>query len=243
MRCTDATCALLLLLAGTIGGMDGDRPKDSAPKPETRTERAIAGWTVAVDDRLLTEPHAGLGHEALTFLEGDLANVANLLDAERLTKLRAVRIVLDLSHGKLRSMQYHPSVEWLLGNGYARELAKCVHIPVASNYTSRKHRHEQPWCVLHELAHAFHDQVLGFDETRIRAMWEGFKASGHGIKVLHINGSRTHHYALTDQKEFFAEMSEAYLGMNDFYPFNNAELKESEPETWSLLNSIWGPVP
>ena len=28
------------------------------------------------------------------------------------------------------------------------------------------------------------------------------------------------HYALTNHKEFFAEMSEAYFGMNDFFPFN-----------------------
>ncbi|MGO9112581.1 MAG: hypothetical protein ACLP9L_25400 [Thermoguttaceae bacterium] len=32
-------------------------------------------------------------------------------------------------------------------------------------------------------------------------------------------GQHVRHYALTDHKEFFAEMSEAYFGMNDFFPF------------------------
>ena len=40
---------------------------------------------------------------------------------------------------------------------------------------------------------------------------------------------------LTDHKEFFAEMSEAYFGMNDFFPFNRAELKREEPELFLLL--------
>ena len=44
------------------------------------------------------------------------------------------------------------------------------------------------------------------------------------------------------KKEFFAEMSEAYFGMNDFFPFNRAELKVSEPETYDLMRTIGGPI-
>ena len=33
-----------------------------------------------------------------------------------------------------------------------------------------------------------------------------------------------------DQKEFFAEMTEACFGMNDFFPFNRAELMTAEPK-------------
>jgi hypothetical protein len=32
---------------------------------------------------------------------------------------------------------------------------------------------------------------------------------------LHIGGRMTKHYALPDQKEFFAEMSESFLATND----------------------------
>ncbi len=51
------------------------------------------------------------------------------------------------------------------------------------------------------------------------------------------------HYALTDQKEFFAEMTEAHFSSNDFYPFVAGELKQAEPETYKLLSEIWGPLP
>jgi hypothetical protein len=47
---------------------------------------------------------------------------------------------------------------------------------------------------------------------------------------------------LTNEKEFFAEMSECYFGTNDFFPFVSAELKEAEPESYALLKDTWGPL-
>jgi hypothetical protein len=97
--------------------------------------------------------------------------------------------------------------------------------------------------ILHELAHAYHDQVLGFDEPRVRDAYDAYKKSGRGDKALLFNGSRVKHYALTDHKEFFAEMTESYFGVNDFFPFNRAELKESEPEIFRLMADIWDAPP
>jgi hypothetical protein len=232
---------LAALAPGARAASSAEDP--AAELPATRTERLVEGWKVRVDDRLLAAPNEALGRNALQLLQAELADIASVVATDRLEKLRAVPIVLDLNHGALRIMQYHPSAEWLAAHGYARELARCVHIPVAAGFIDPRHHHEQPWCVLHEVAHAYHDQVLGFDEPRIHDAWEQFKASGHGEKVLHIRGHRTRHYALTDQKEFFAEMSEAYFGMNDFFPFNQAELKEAEPDLLALLKTIWGPTP
>ena len=58
-----------------------------------------------------------------------------------------------------------------------------------------------------------------------------------------MNRERLRHYALTNHKEFFAEMTEAYFGVNDFFPFNRAELKEAEPEILSLMSIIWESPP
>ena len=224
-----------------------DEPAKSAsepPKPTSRTERVIVGWTVRIDDRLLAAPDQALGERALKLLDARLTDIANVVAPGPLAELRKVPIVLDLSHGKLTSMQYHPSADWLTGNGYSAELARCVHIPVAARFVDPRHQHIQPWCVLHELAHSYHDRVLGFDEPRIKAVWEHYVASGHGDSVLYTgNAKRQRHYALTDHKEFFAEMSEAYFGVNDFFPFTHPELREAEPETYALLAEIWGPIP
>ena len=159
-----------------------------------------------------------------------------------LARLQAVTIVLDLSHGKLRAMQYHPGADWLRDNGYSTELVRCVHIPAAADLATPRNINEQPWVVLHELAHAYHDQVLGFEDPRILQAYEQFKKNGHGAAALLFDGTRVRHYGLTDHKEFFAEMTEAYFGENDFFPFNRAELMTAEPEIFKLLQAIWGPL-
>jgi Carbohydrate esterase, sialic acid-specific acetylesterase/Sulfatase len=219
------------------------KEKPEPTKPTSHTDRKIEGWTVRVDDRLLRAPDDVLGTRVLRFLEGKLSDIKAVVPEDKLKKLQAVTIVLDLSHGRLGPMQYHPDAGWLKANGYSADLEKCVHLPRAADLPTKRNINEQPWVILHELAHAYHDQVLGFDEPRIKEAYEKFKKSGHGEKALLYNGNRVRHYALTDHKEFFAEMTEAYFGVNDFFPFNRAELKEAEPEIFELLKNIWESPP
>ena len=229
----------LCLTAAPASAADKPEP----PKPTAHEDRVMEGWPVHVDKRLLEGPDTELGAGALKLLSARLADIARLMAPDRLVKLREAPIWLDLTHGKLKSMQYHPSAGWLRDNGYATELSKCVHIPDAAGFVSPHHQHRQPWSTLHELAHAYHDRVLGFEEPRIKAAWKQAVESKRYDKVLLINGRETRHYALTDQKEFFAEMTESYFGMNDFFPYNRSELLRENPEVHALLTEVWGPVP
>ena len=229
-----------LQLALCLGGLAADAAP-SAPKPTSRSVQIIQGWSVRVDDRLLQPPNAELGTRILKSLDARLSDITAVVRPPCLTKLRGVTLVLDLTHGKLKTMQYHPSAGWLVDNGYAADLAHCVHIPEAGALLEPRQINVQPWCVLHELAHAYHDQVLGFDDARILTAYSRYKASGHGDSVLLITGEHVRHYGLTDHKEFFAEMTEAYFGSNDFFPFNRGELMTAEPDIYQLLKTIWGP--
>lgn len=216
--------------------------KTEPPKPKSHSTRNIEGWNVRLDDRLLEPVNAALLAPALKFLESRLFDIKMLVNPDILKKLQNVTIVLDLTHGKLRPMQYHPDAGWLRENGYSTNLVKCVHIPVATDLITARNINQQPMVMLHELAHAYHDQVLGFEEPRILKAFEDYKKSGRGERALLYDGSLTRHYGLSDQKEFFAEMTEAYFGMNDFYPFNRAELVTAEPAIFELMQTIWGPV-
>jgi hypothetical protein len=161
-----------------------------------RTIQNVEGWNVLVDDRLLGEPFEGIGTKAIKFLEAKLFEITVIVPAEQLKQLQAVTIVLDEECGGLTSMQYHPSAGWLKANGYSRELARCVHLPRASDLPTARNINEQPFVILHELAHAYHDQVLGFDQAQIIAAYEQFKASGNGEKTMLYNGRRVEHYGL-----------------------------------------------
>jgi len=210
-----------------------------ATQPSHRIEQLLHGWKILVDDRLLNEPNAILGTNALKFLDSKLADICQVVPVKQLESLKRVTIVLDLNCGKLQSMQYHPSAHWLKENGYPMELEKCVHIPIAADLPTVRNINEQPWVILHELAHAYHDQVLDFENPRIKDVQSRYKESGRGDATLLFNGQRVKHYALTNQMEFFAEMTEAYFGSNDFFPFNRAELQETELETYELMTKIW----
>ncbi len=215
-------------------------PTSTPLKPRAHTRQNIEGWTVQVDDRLLNGPDQALGARALRLLANRLFEIRFVLPADKVTRLQAVPLWLDRTHGGLHSAQYHPSADWLTEHGYDSALAKCVHIPDAADFASLGHQRVQPWSVLHELAHAYHDQVLDFDHGGIQAAWETFRAGGRYRRTLHLEGQRIPHYALTDQKEFFAEMTEAFFGVNDFFPFNRAELKREEPHLFALLEQLWG---
>ena len=218
-------------------------PAAAPPLPVSHATRQIEGWTVQVDERLLEGDGAALGDRAIKLLTARLVAISVVVPQAKLARLREVPIQLDLTHGSLHAMQYHPSAAWLKAHGYSEQLARRVHIPDAREFLSPFENHRQPWAVLHELAHAYHDRVLGFDDARVIAAWKKFRDGGRYKSVLTLPGPMREHYALTDEKEFFAEMTESYFGTNDFYPFVAGELKQAEPEIFALLRDVWGPLP
>lgn len=230
---------ILLLLALSCAFVRAE----TAPIPTAHTMRNIDGWQVRVDDRLLTGPGAEVGTKVLTLLNARLVAISTVVPEPALGKLRAIVIEADLTCGDLKILQYHPDAGWLRENGLPETLAKCVHLPVAADFLSPSENERMPWVVLHELAHGYHDQVLGFDEPRIRKAWETFRADEKNASVLTRSGGQREHYGRTSPQEFFAEMTEAYFGSNDFFPFVAGELKQTEPDVYALLKSIWGPLP
>ena len=231
---------LLPILCILSAGTSATEPR---ALPALHTTRDIEGWSVRVDDRLLHGDGAAVGGRALKLLTARLVAITIVVPEKSLAKLRAIPIELDLDYGDLKAMQYHPSAGWLKEHGYSEQLAKCVHIPSVEDFLSPFENHRMPWVVLHELAHGFHDQTIGFEDPRVIAVWKKFCDSGKYKLVLTSPGHLREHYALTNQKEFFAEMTECYFGSNDFYPFVTGELKQAEPETFDLLAEIWGPLP
>lgn len=240
-------CLLLLTTGRFVEG--GEPPAKSDRKPERAkgvrfdpVVKQIEGWTVYVDPALLDGEHQEEGARALSMLANHLQRIAILMPEDRLRDMRKLEIWIEYHHPTLGAMQYHPNIEWLKSHGHDPRLAKKVHIPRASSLLSRQQMIKHPAVVLHELAHAYHDQFLGFDRPDIIRAYEKAKAAGTYEKVLLYTGKYVRHYAMTDHKEYFAEGTEAYFYRNDFYPFVRAELKEHDPTLHDLLVEIWGPL-
>jgi hypothetical protein len=200
----------------------------------------MEGWTVHVDPAMLEGEHAAEGAKALRMLGDHLNRIVILMNPEQLKKLRSCEIWIEHHHPTLSSMQYHPGLAWLKNNGHDARMVKKVHIPRAAALLSRGQLLKHPAVVLHELAHAYHDQVLGFENPEINQVWKQAMDEKLYNKVLLFNGALVRHYATTNPKEYFAESTEAYFYRNDFYPFVRAELKLHDPRMHGVMQKVWG---
>jgi hypothetical protein len=218
------------------------RAADPKPTPwdgiDRYEERKVEGWRVLVNKSLLKKDQQELSDETLKQLGHQLYEITRVVPAEALAKLRKVPIWVELAHPRHPCMCYHPSADWLREHQMNPDKAGAVEIANAKTFLDWTH--QQPWMVLHELAHAYHFQVLGGDNAEIKACYEQAVRSKSYESVLHHDGKKVRHYALNNDKEYFAEATEAYFGTNDYYPFVRSELKEHDPKVYDLLEKVWG---
>lgn len=228
---------------GTAGAVKVDAKSNEGEKDAPRYEtRVIEGWTVHVSRRLLEERKDDTA-KTLDLLSEQLANIVKVVPAPAVEALRKVPLWISPEYpGVPPTAEYHPDAGWLRENGRNPAMAKGVEFTDVRTFDREVKR--MPVVVLHELAHAYHDQVLGFDQPDVIACYERAKASGSYDKVERFHGpglpvTKERAYAMTNEREYFAESSEAYFGRNDFYPFTREELAKHDPEMCKLLERLW----
>ncbi len=247
-----AAAMLLASLVMTVVALPVTAAETDANVKKEATKKAyfdpvikhIEGWTVHVDPKMLEGKYAEGGSQALKMLANHLQRISILVPEDRLAKLRIVEIWIEHDHCDINVEPgpYHPDADWLTERGYDARLAKKVHVTRAASLLERHHMIKHPAVILHELAHAYHDQFLGFDEPRIKAAYDNAMEAGLYNEVLLYTGKTVRAYAATNHIEYFAEGTEAYFYCNDFYPFVRAELKRHDPQLHDLLEEIWGPI-
>ena len=205
---------------------------------EAYEEKTIEGWRVLVNKRLLRdEPE--LSAQTLALLQHQLYQIPRMVPEGAVAKLRKVTIWVEEKEPHHPCMAYHPDPGWLRRHDMNPQKAKCVEVANARNFLTWTR--QQPWMVLHELAHAYHHQFMpdGYDNADVRETLRVAKEQKLYDSVLHINGRNQRAYALTNPMEYLAEASEAYFGTNDFFPFVRAELKKHDPAGYALMQKIW----
>ena len=100
----------------------------AAPGSPDPLQRDIEGWMVHVEPALIEGEHRQEGEQCLSMLANHLQRIKILVPGAALAKLQAIEIWIEHDNPRLKSMQYHPSVDWLIDNGHDPRLAKKVHI-------------------------------------------------------------------------------------------------------------------
>jgi len=223
-----------------MSSVEADQPEPDVELIRIEHEtREIEGWTVFVDKTLLAGEDKETGKLALRILEQRLHEIALKLPEEAAVQMRKVRIFIDNWH-PMGNAHYHPGEDWLVERGYDPALTRAVQITNARTLINEAKNPNHGSVMLHELAHAYHDQVLGFDHPEILKAYQKFCDSRKFDRTASTGGREKPHYGLTDHKEYFAEMTETFFTGNNYFPFTHYQLYHEHRPSYELMQSIWG---
>ncbi|MCI0700640.1 MAG: hypothetical protein L0241_06125 [Planctomycetia bacterium] len=224
--------AILLLLSA---------PQARAFEPtENYKKREIAGFIVLVNPEV--EKHPDEAKIAFEELESQLKKVCEVMPEKPLAQLKKVKFWIEWQVKKNGAAEFHVSKGWLKTNGYNPEKVGCVEINNLKNFVEWS-RKTQPSMILHELAHAYHFLTLGDKYAPLAAAYKQAIERKLYDSVAFVHGGKRKAYAAINPAEYFAELSEAYFGKNDFAPFTRDELAKHDPVGFELMKKAWGESP
>ena len=197
-------------------------------------KETFAGFAVNVSAHLVAD--AALHDKSVKYVEKMLSDMSTRLPRPAVAALQKTT-ALWLEHSDCRKPagEYHPSREWLKENNVNPDKAKSVQF-------NADHLHwgeTQPAMSLHEFAHAFHDIYLRGDNPEVLKAFAQACRSGKYDNVDYALGGKKRAYALNNQMEFFAELSEAYFWRNDFEPFDRDALAKFDPDSMAVIERMW----
>ena len=227
------------IVAGSVSKLKTVKVERIAWDPvEGYDRRTLLGWKVLVNKKFLAA-NASLAERTLVHLQDHLYRITHMLPPPASAKLRQIPIWVEEKHPKHPCMCYHVSAEWLRNNDMNPEKAGAVEIANAANFLERSK--QQPWMVLHEMAHGYHHKFLadGYENKDVLRAYRNAMEKKLYDSVLDSAGGKRKHYACNNQMEYFAEATEAYFGVNDFHPFVRAELKVYDPAGYAMIGKLW----
>ena len=197
--------------------------------------RTINGFPVVLHPALLAQE--SLLDELTQALEKQLGNMTRQLPPERVSQLQKTEIWVELNSEPDKVAVFHRSPDWIVASDGNQDKLGHIEIVNAQNFVDLSRR--RPSILFHHFAHAYHDKVLGADKRAVAALYEQVQLRNLYDNVAHESGSKDLAFATLDPFEYFAELTEAYFGRNDFFPFNRSQLKKHDPAGHDLIGELW----
>ena len=195
-------------------------------------------FQIIINEKAASEKSALPAAEHLRELLAKVQAVAPKLHAALKTK---VTFWITDSQWQPSAAVYHPNASWLAGRKMNVAMASGIEITNIDVFMSSTTTGNQPMAILHELVHAYHNQILGDGYPKVIQTFNKAISAGK-YKSVHydsLTGPMKPAYALTNAKEYLSEISEAYFGTNDYFPFNRAQLKAYDRGGYNLVKSLF----
>jgi len=198
--------------------------------------KVIRSFTVLVHPEVMA--HEADLAPALAQFASQIDEISAAVPPPVLAVLRKVRIWLEWQQCADAASRFHPARAWLLEHGDNPEKAGEIEICNLRHWVAWS-KQNQPSSLLHELAHAYHFRVLGEQHKGILNAYQHAMAAGLYDSVPYSGSGRRQPHAALSAAEYFAELTEAYFGRNDYYPFTRAELVDHDAEGYSIVERLW----
>ncbi len=220
-----------------------DRPKKEASPGYF--QRSPLGFQMAVSRLAYEESDAAFGRP-LKMIDDELARLSDVLPDAAVKALKAVPVWVEWDHTIPQNVHtygvyYGRGREWdLFTEGVDPRKSGCVCLLSLKTAYRLRREGQQKNVLLHEFAHVYHDRALGLDNAFVENPYEQARARRLYIDVKHDDGTTRPAYATRNAREYFAELTCAYLDRVDYYPHNRAELRVYDSVGYEMMTRVWG---
>ncbi len=220
-------------------------PGGLTPLSSYRTEPI--GQFVVLWHPAMAEEDPGFALRVRAALIYDLESVTRSVSPGALRALAGTRLAVAPATPRVptlpsggRGAGTHVSAAWLVAHGFDAEREGAIEIYDARDYLAW--RAEQPLMMLHELTHVLE---MGANRATLALLEQAFrKAVDAGSYeavpyILAPLGVTRRAYAIGNFKEYGAELSEAFYGRNDYYPYTRPDLIAHDPSGCHAVAALW----
>ena len=246
MTMTRHLCLIACLMASPVVAQEAPAAKPATqPGTEDRFEiRNVEGWTVYIN-RDVPRQYPEETARTLEHLKWELYQIKLAAPAAAVVNMQENNAIW-IEYREKVSLSYHPERSWLIRRGYTipRDPRSFMSLSVKT-HLGDSYRH--PFVVFHELSHGYDYHFVGkgrgYGNAESQANYERMMKEGKYEKVKKWDDRFGSHYGRTNRMEYWAENTESYFAVNDFYPFVRAELREHDPQMARFLERYWGVDP
>jgi hypothetical protein len=215
--------------------------------PREYQDFKTGNWVIKLEKQMLVEDPA-LAQRASARLEQKLALLLTILPKHTHAELQQVPIYLMFGPratggGEDSGLSYFQKNAPDFNLQLDPQWRHCVVIKSAPNYLALS----EFWSikpVVHEMGHAWHLMHWPEKQPDILAPWQNATERGFYQNVTDVNNGQmiSRAYALTNQLEYFAELTCMYFVGCNYPPLNRRELQLYDPNGYAMIETKWGVV-
>lgn len=254
----------LCLAFGFVAGFVPAQEKTPAKKKSNKSlipEKAVPGYTVKklegfhllISDETTRHLDDQYERKPMEVLEMELKGIARVVTSRQLKILQTIAIFVEWDDpeahpantgGVVVARYWYDS-----GNGIGmfregRNPLKANNVEILTmKFLTEKWqpgKSNEQLILLHEVSHAIHNHLVGGRNPIVQAAYQQAMDRKLYDEVKHVSGRTLRAYAATNDHEYFAELSCAYLDRCAFFPFTREELKTHDPVGYKLMEQVWG---